>query len=109
MIYTVLDVDDVQQFIGHVCLFGNCIADIDNRTTIGILASINIDKTDVTPYAKYGIENCTFYSLIEPRPELDGLLEKVKYLATLDKQMAAEYLHYLSLMERGEKENDEDL
>lgn len=109
MIYTVLDVDKVQQFVGHICLFGNCIADIENGTSLGILASANIVTTDAHPYTKYGIESYESYSLIEPRTEWDGFIEKVKYFTTLDKKMAAEYLHYLALMERGEEENDEDL
>lgn len=108
MIYTVLDVDDVQRFVGHVCYFGNCVADIVECTNLGILVAANTVVTDPRPYTKYSMEGYTNYSLIEPRQEWDEFLEKVKDFTIFDKKIAAEYLHYLAMMESKEEENESE-
>lgn len=95
-IYTVLDVNDVQQFVGHVCLFGDCVSDIENCTRFGILAEVDVDPTDSHPYAKYGKGQDEFYSLVKPCPEWDSFLEEVRDSTPLKKRLAAEYQYYLA-------------
>lgn len=106
MIYTVLDVNYVQKFVGHVCYFGNCVADIVKCTHLGVLAAANTVVMDPRPYTKYSVDGYTNYSLIEPRPEWDNFLKEVKDFTIFDKKVAADYLRYLAMMERGDDEED---
>lgn len=95
-IYTVLDVEDAQQYVGHVCLFGHSIYDIEKGANFGILASVNTDTAASHPYVKYGVEGNKAYALLVPAPEWDSFLEKTKGMHTLDKKIAGEYLLYIA-------------
>lgn len=102
-IYTVLDVEDAQQYVGHVCLFGHSIYDIEKGTNFGILAYVNTDTAASHPYVKYGVEGNMTYALLVPAPEWDSFLEKIKGMHILDKKIAGEYLLYIA--EKGEVKN----
>lgn len=107
-IYTVLDVKDAQPYVGHVCLFGHSISDIEEGTNFGILAYANTATTASHPYVKYGVEGNMTYALFVPAPEWDSILEKLKGMHALDKKIAGEYLLYLAEKE-DEDEDDKDL